>query len=287
MRTERDMLDLIVGTAQADDRIRAAMLNGSRVDPDATRDLFQDYDVAFFVTDVDTFVRDSAWIDRFGERTILQMPEAMGDPPPMKDGHFGYLMQFTDGNRIDLTLFPIGRLREFHLESLSAMLLDKDGLFGPLPPPSRRDFLPTPPSDARFADCCNEFWWMATYVAKGLWRGQVTYAKNMDEIVREQLMTMLDWSIGMRTQFAAGAGKFGRDLQRHLTPAQWDRLLATYADADPGRSWDALFVMCDLFRETATAVAGHFGFAYPHGDDARVTAYLRRVRALPAEAADM
>lgn len=62
------------------------------------------------------------------------------------------------GRRIDLTLFPIARLAEFQMESLSAMLLDEDGLVGTLPPPSARDFAPAPPTAARFADCCNAFW---------------------------------------------------------------------------------------------------------------------------------
>jgi aminoglycoside 6-adenylyltransferase len=50
---------------------------------------------------------------------ILHMPEAMEDPPPLNDGHFSYLMQFTDGNRIDLTLFPIAKLHQFGRECLS------------------------------------------------------------------------------------------------------------------------------------------------------------------------
>jgi aminoglycoside 6-adenylyltransferase len=118
------------------------------------------------VTDLNSFTADHSWIARFGELMILQMPEAMVDPPPMNDGHFAYLMQFTDGNRIDLTLFPLAKMHQFESESLSTMLLDKDGLFKELPPPSESDYLPKPPSAKTFADCCNEFWWGSTYVAK-------------------------------------------------------------------------------------------------------------------------
>src|SRR5687768_13179235 len=113
MRGEQEMLELIVSTAKNDDRIRAVMLNGSRVNPNAPRDIFQDFDVTYFVTDLDSFTKDHTWIERFGEIMILQMPEAMEDPPPMNDGHFAYLTQFTDGNRIDLTLFPLAKLHEF------------------------------------------------------------------------------------------------------------------------------------------------------------------------------
>lgn len=135
MRTAEEMLTLIMTIAEQDERIRAVMMNGSRVNPAAKRDIFQDFDIVYFVTEIDSFLADHTWVNGFGERMIMQMPEAMADPPPMNDGHFGYLMQFTDGNRIDLTLFSLALLPTFTLESLSQMLLDKDGLFPALPPP--------------------------------------------------------------------------------------------------------------------------------------------------------
>jgi aminoglycoside 6-adenylyltransferase len=110
---------------------------------------------------------------------ILQMPEDMQDPPPNEDCGFGYLMQFTDGNRIDLGINPLAKLNEPGKDSLSLLLLDKDGIVGPLPPASERDYLPKPPTAKAFSDCCNEFWWVCPYVAKGLWREEIIYAKHM------------------------------------------------------------------------------------------------------------
>jgi len=288
MRSEREMLELIVNTANDDDRIRAAMLNGSRVSPDARRDIFQDFDVIYFVTDIDSITRDHRWVRCFGELMILQMPEAMVDPPPMNDGHFAYLMQFMDGNRIDLTLFPLARFHEFEAESLSAMLLDKDRLFKELPAPSESDYLPRQPTAKAFADCCNEFWWVSTYVGKGLWREEIVYAKYlMDNAVREQLMKMLTWHVGIQSQFTAGPGKFGKYLKQHLAPGHWAMLEKTYSDASYENTWEALHTMCDLFRILATGVAEHFDFEYPYGDDERVSAHLKHVQSLPADAREM
>lgn len=288
MRSEAEMLEIIVNTARNDARIRAAMLSGSRVNPDTPRDIFQDFDITYFVTDIDSFTNDPAWIERFGELMILQLPEAMEDPPPMNDGHFAYLMQFADGNRIDLTLFPLAKLHEFERESLSAMLVDKDRIFEPLPPPTDSDYLPQPPTAKAFADCCNEFWWVSAYVAKGLWREQIVYAKSLlDQGIREQLMKMLTWHIGIKTSFTAGPGKFGRNLQRFLEPELWAMLETTYSDATYAKTWQALHTMCDLFRITATGVAEHFGFEYPHNDDRKVSAHLKHVQSLPRDAREM
>ena len=45
MRSEQEMLDLIVGIAREDKCIRAVIMNGSRANPNAPRDFFQDFDI--------------------------------------------------------------------------------------------------------------------------------------------------------------------------------------------------------------------------------------------------
>jgi aminoglycoside 6-adenylyltransferase len=287
MRTEQEMLDLILSTAHEDERIRAVHLNGSRLNPNAPRDCFQDFDVIYFVTEIEPYRENLEWIKRFGELMILQMPDLMEDPPPEEGEHFTYLMQFSDGNRIDLGIFPLHRLARFVPESLTVVLLDKDGLFKSLPPASDRDGIPKPPTAKAYFDCCNEFWWVSPYVAKGLWREEILYAKYMQEVVQVQLLKMITWYIGVRTGFSTNPGKMGKYFQKYLEPELWRLLLQTYADADYDHTWEALFVMGELFRKLAQAVGDHFGFDYPHGDDKRVSAHLRHVRTLPKDAKEM
>ncbi|MBN1656853.1 MAG: aminoglycoside 6-adenylyltransferase [Anaerolineae bacterium] len=290
MRTEQEMLDLILGTAREDERIRAVILNGSRANPNAPRDPFQDFDIVYVVTDVEPFWHNLMWIERFGELMILQLPDEMHDPPPApgEDDTFCYLMQFVDGNRIDLGIWPAARAGEIKRDSLSVLLLDKDGIVEPFDPPSERDYLPRPPTAKAFADCCNEFWWVSPYVAKGLWRQEIIYARHvLDHFVRDQLMKMVNWYVGVETNFACNPGKFGKHLECYLGPELWQMLQDTYADAGYEHTWGALFAMCHLFRRLALHVAGHFGFEYPHDDDARVSAHLRHVKRLPRDAQEM
>jgi len=288
MRSEQEMLELIVDTARKDERIRAVVMNGSRANPNAPRDLFQDFDIVYVVTDVAPFRYNAEWIKRFGEMMIMQMPEDMQDPPPNRDGSFTYLMQFTDGNRIDLGIFPLAKLDERVKDSLSVILLDKDGCIDPLAPANESDYLPEPPTAKAFADCCNEFWWDCPYVAKGLWRLEIVYAKYLlDHFVRDQLMKMITWYVGMRTQFSRNPGKFGKYLQQVLEPELWQMLQKTYSDAGYDNTWEALYTMCDLFRRLAIQVAERFGFDYPHEDDERVSAHLKHVRRLPRDAKEI
>lgn len=285
MRSEQTMLDLIMRVAQNDDRIRAVILNGSRANPNAPRDIFQDFDIVYLVTDMAAFKADPGWIKPFGELMIMQLPDDMADPPPDEGEGYAYLMQFADGNRIDLSLYPVAKLAERERDSLSVLLLDKDGVVAPFGPATEGDYLPQPPTAKAYADCCNEFWWVATYVAKGLWREEILYAKALlDQVVRVQLIHMLTWHIGVKTQFSINPGKSGKYFKRYLEPELWEALLKTYADAGYDHTWDALLAMGDLFRFVAQSVAGQFGFDYPQGDDDRVSAHLRHVRSLPRTA---
>ena len=288
MRSEHEMLDLILSVAQDDQRIRAVILNGSRANPNAPRDIFQDFDVVYFITEMAPFVRNLGWIARFGERMILQLPDDMTDPPPDPSEGYAYLIQFPDGNRIDLTICPLNAIPNQIADSQTILLLDKDGIVPPLAPPSDRDTLPIPPTAKAFADCCNEFWWVAPYVAKGLWRAEITYAKhNLDHYCRDMLEKMLRWHIGLRTGFTANPGKLGKYFQRYLEPELWELLLQTYANADYTQNWDSLFAMCALFRQVAIPLGEHYAFDYPFADDRRVFAHLQHVRNLPRHAPQM
>jgi aminoglycoside 6-adenylyltransferase len=275
MRSVEEMLNLILGTARDDERIRAVMLNGSRANPNAPRDRFQDYDIIYFVTELAPYVEDRTWINRFGERMILQTPDEMDDPPPDPGAGFTYLIQFMDGNRIDLSLHPVERLEECLGDSLSVVLLDKDGCIPPLPAPDESSYIPAPPTAKQYADCCCEFWWVAPYAAKGLCRRQIIYAKNaLDSLLRIQLMKMLAWQVGLEGR---NPGKFGKNLDRCLPPEQWNQLLETYAGAGTSETWAALFAMCALFEQAARRVGERCGHAYPQEDASRVMMYLKNL----------
>jgi len=288
MRSESEMLYLILDTAQRDERVRAVIMNGSKVNPNAPKDFFQDYDVVYIVTEKESFLVDPGWVKVFGELMILQLPDEMSDPPPEGKDYYGYLMQFADGNRIDLSLFPVSKLDKLEQDSLTLTLLDKDGILPTFPPPYDSTYIPKPPTSKAFFDCTNEFWWVSPYVAKGLWRQEIVYARHMlDLYVREELMKMLNWYVGMKTDFQKSPGKLGKYLEKYLEPELWELLMHTYSDADYEHTWQALFSMGELFRRVAIPVAQHFGFDYLYGEDERVSAHLQHVHGLPRDAREM
>jgi aminoglycoside 6-adenylyltransferase len=277
-----------MGFIHRDENIRAVLLNGSRANANVPKDILQDFDIACIVGDVTPYIRNDNIPNYFDEVLIVQEPENMQDPPAENNGHYAYLMQFKDGNRIDLSFYPVEQLKSVLNDSLTVVLLDKDGIIGKIPPSSDIDYLPKEPTEKLFQDCCNEFWWVNPYVAKGLWRGELTYAKNMQNVViREELMKMLTWYFGIKTGFKKSPGKLGKYIKGDVEPEIWSELEKTYSDANFENIWESLFVMGKLFRHIAKFVAAHFGFQYPQQDDDNVSEYLRKIKNLPGDAKDL
>ena len=137
MRTEKEMYNLILNIANNDERIRAVYHNGSRTNPNVLKDIFQDYDVVYVVTEKLPFIEDKAWIKRFGEILYMQYPDEYPDCQNDKENFYGWLMQFTDGNRIDLHVETIGHAQENIMnDSLCKVLLDKDNCLPEILPSS-------------------------------------------------------------------------------------------------------------------------------------------------------
>jgi len=108
MRTEQEMFGLIMGIAKSDERIRAVYMNGSRANPNIEKDKFQDFNIVFVATEINSFLEDKNWIEKFGEIAIVQEPDwndvQTGFCTEQLDfsRRYAFLILFKDGNRIDL-----------------------------------------------------------------------------------------------------------------------------------------------------------------------------------------
>ena len=272
------MFDLILGFAQRDERIRVVAMNGSRANPNIQPDKYQDFDIVYLVTEMDSFLADDAWLEVFGERIIMQKPDTMQPNPPEVGNSFAYLMLFEDGNRIDLTLLPLEDL-DTYLESdrMCVLLLDKDGRVPNLPVSTDQDYRLKPPSCKNFDDCCNEFWWVSTYVAKGLARGQIPYANAHLDLMRNELMRMFSWQAGIEHGFNFNIGKDYKYLQKHIPESDWSALLRTWRTDSTENIWQSLFEACELFGRVSGKVASGLGCPIPPYDRS-VMPYLQQIR---------
>lgn len=265
-RTESDMLGLVLDYARESEAVRAVTLEGSRTNVHIPRDAFQDYDITFLVTNTAPFTAGDAWLSAFGEIIMMQKPEDMELFPPEMPGH-SYLMLFSDYVKMDLTLLPLSQAEDyFQSDKLIQVLLDKDALC-PALVPTDSDYHIQRPTSRMADDCCNEFWMTTTYVVKGLCRGEILFAIDHLQIVRQELLRMLSWQVGMERGFDFSLGKNYQFLQAYIPAEQWQRLLRTYR-MDSAHMWEALFLCHALFREVSGRVCLFTACPYPDYDAA-------------------
>jgi aminoglycoside 6-adenylyltransferase len=286
-RTENQILALIINFAEADERIRAVVMNGSRVNPNVARDPFQDYDVATFVTDIEPFRNEKYVLPRFGEAIVVEQPLIGPRPPDDADGSYhNYNIQLADGNRIDLSFYHVDTLPDKLTDSLTAVLLDKDGRIPALPPPNERSYFITHPTAELYESCCTGFFFaLGSHIPKTIWRRNLPLLKfYIEDWLREVVLMMLSWEIGIRTGWETSVGSKGKNLESLLPPDVWREYKKTYVGSDYDDLWESLFLFYSIFSRSAEFVAAERGYRFPQEKAAKVRAFLEHVRTLPADA---
>ncbi|MDE7331991.1 MAG: aminoglycoside 6-adenylyltransferase [Lachnospiraceae bacterium] len=289
MRNEEAMYKLFMDIANGDDRILAVYMNGSRTNRNVPKDIFQDYDIVFVVTETKPFIEDKDWIHRFGNILYMQYPDEHPDYPADKENIYGWLMQFDDGIRIDLHVESPAHAKEhIYDDKLCMILLDKNKILPWVPEATDADYHVKKPSQAQFRACTNEFWWCSNNLAKGLWREEIPYVQDMANfVVRKQLEKMLSWKAGIKTDFSVSVGKSAKYLYKWLDKEEYQSYLETYFGGNVAEAWRAVFSMCDLFERTTEFVADSLGYTYDTDEAKAARAYLEHVEHLPKTNTEM
>ena len=263
MRDETSMRDLILDVAHHHPSIRAVVLNGSRVNKQAVKDAYQDYDIVYYFDDEKAF-KSRDWPSLFGEVLIMQTLEDMVFDPPAAIEGLIYLMQFKDENRLDLSLKHIDSLiPDLKRDSLSAVWLDKDSRVTFKLPEDDRSYHVKRPEERVVQSCVNECFWVAFYVLKGVERHQFGYAQAHLDIMRRCLEGMMAWAAGVDHQFTVSIGKNGAYLKRWLRPTWVERWHATWAVSTPEAILHALETILALFIEISAHVSQRLNIVDP------------------------
>ena len=253
MRTETEMLDVIIQTAETL-QVEAVAMSGSRTDTKAPKDEFQDYDVVYAVDDLDNLTSDLSWLDQFGNRLIEQY-NVLGNRRL-------YLMLFEDGNRIDLTLCPKEYIKEWvESEADFTVLEDPKCLFAPYSPNPQR-YWTNPASQTDFEKVCNEFWWVSAYVVKGICRKQLLYATDhLYGICQQELLKVLAWQVAS-DKGTVDIGKNYKYLFQYLPKEKEKEFSALLDFSNIENLTQSLFSTMQLFHQEAQAFSLKTGFPY-------------------------
>ena len=249
--------------------VRAAVLLGSQARVDAPADAASDLDGALFVDEPARYLDDAAWIDHFGQPLLgFREPTAVG-------GFEERRVLFRDGLEVDFAIVPAGVASEIPPEADAVFargfrVLHADGVEFPESEPSGIE-TPAPTQD-RFDQLVNDFWYHLLWSAKKLWRGEVLVAKQAcDGWLTGLLVELARWRSDASDTWH-GTRFFerwaGDDLVAAIEPT-----FARYDTQDVSR---ALRAKAELFGRLEDEVAARHGLAVPE-DRAEV---IRRLEGL-------
>ena len=264
MRTETQMMGLILQIAESL-QVEAVALSGSRTSPHPQKDEFQDYDVVYIVENLEELISDLSWLDQFGYR-LIEQHNLLGNRRL-------YLMLFEDGNRIDLTLCPKKHMQEWvDSEAGFKVLKDDAGLFDMYQPNSKR-YWTAPPTEEEFAASCNEFWWVSTYVVKGIRRNQLIYATDhLYGICHQELLKVLAWQV-TSDRGVVDIGKNYKYLFQYLQAEQEKEFSALLDLSSLEKVSQSLFATMNVFHREAQDLAHKMEFDYDCKEAEKMMAY--------------
>ena len=259
MRPETEVLAEVLAFGRACDNIRVITQNGSRTDPLAPRDDLMDYDLVFHVRDLAPFLEDPGWCRVFGEIVIAQTPSLMEGSA---DRYPNFMSWYADGVRTDIRVRPLAELPAYLAEdTLTVLLLDKDGLVPALPPSSAAIHFLGPPSEQKLKDTVNEFYWVSLYVSKALARGQLLAASAYLDLCRGELLRLLAWNHAHDRGYRVNFGSQWKYLPEYLSAAEETMVLASYDATGERGIFTSLSLCRKLFARTLETYLRKSGLA--------------------------
>ena len=288
MKVREEKLEQIIHWAENNPDVRAVLLTSSLVNPYAPVDHFSDLDVELVFENRPIYEDSHEWLKLFGEP--ISMVEE--DDTVFDGKHAMKMVLYRDHIKVDFKLYQV---KEFSEEICAEVLpddwdlgykvlVDKDGLTKDLKRPTYQTIMIHQPTEKKFNQLLNDFWWDTTYVAKCLKRGDIFYAKFMSEdILRtDYLVPLIEWYIaGSHEWNNITTNKHGRLFKKYLSEEQWSRVEATFSGSNIEENWTALFAFADLVHELGTILAEKLDFEYPFQHEKDIRNYLVEVKALP------
>lgn len=288
MKLRDEKLKQIIQWAEENPDIRAVLLTSSLVNPYAPVDDLSDLDVELVFESRKAYETNNEWINIFGDPiSMIEEDDAVFDGK-----HAMKMVLYKDHVKVDFKLYQVSEFcKEVQQEILPEdwdvgykVLVDKDGVTRDLKSPTYQSVMIHQPTEKKFQQLLNDFWWDTTYVAKCLKRGDIFYAKFMSEnILRtDYLVPLIEWHIAsLHDGKNITTNKHGRLFKKYLSADVWNKVEATFSGSDIEENWNALFACADLVHELGSELGEKLHFTYPVQLEKDIRNYLAEVKEMP------
>lgn len=274
MRSSNEIIEQVRQLARNDNRIRAAVQRGSRVNPASMRDELTSFVFVFAVTNLEDFTDSVEFVAGFGKPVIIH---STYDNPLKRKEDFIEINAYMETGELFTCIFREVEGFDAYIrkDSETVLLMDKDACTQPLPLPTDISYRVMKPSKKEFEHTCMDFFMQLIYVTKGLHRDQILYAIAEHDKARRLVMKMAAWYVATKSDNRFNSGKNGKNLHIYLPEEYWEMLMKVFPSIDTNEMWSAAFNSATLFRRLGMEIAQELGFNYPKNEDVGVVKLMR------------
>lgn len=278
MKTDKEMMDIVLNMAKNDERIRLLMQTGSRVDANSIEDIFQSYDFVCGVSDILSIKNDPNFLKPFGPVMLLYERDRIRVEAAQKPEFYSYEFILEDTNKVNMLLLTYNKLQSYmEKETLLKVLIDKDGIINRKLTPSDYSHRIEKPTKYEFENICMEFFLETVEVAKGIYRDQMFYAQQRYGRAHELLGKMIYIYVGSLYEFGISIGTNGKNIKQYLPVNVLDKVVRICPGDDKDSMWATLFNGYMLFRQVGLEAAEKMRYEYPKKEDREVIKYVRSI----------
>ncbi len=277
------LIERLIQWAQTEDNIRAIIVIGSRARLDHPADAWSDLDLLMFANDPEPYWETTDWLPHIGTPWLTFL-----EPTPDGRG-FERRVLFERGLDVDFVPSPVAELYEMLEHGFPPdiadmihrgvrFLVDKDSFAERLQnikivPPAY-----IPPTEPKFLNLVNDFWYHTVWTSKHLRRGELWWAKSCcDSYLKNLLRQMLEWHTHASQGKEVDTWMRGRFLEEWADARAVEALPAAFAHYDEEDIWRALFVTMKLFRWLVLETADLLEYSYPSLGEARATEFVQQL----------
>lgn len=241
-------MQVLLDFFESNDDLKVFGMNGSKINKNIPDDIFKDYDVVFFTENVSKYKNDAAFLKRFGDILLFTEPEIETTAPLFPDGNgYIYLVQYTNGTRIDIQFRSLDMLDEYLKEdSLTEIIADKEGLIAVVPAPNDSDYWLAQPTAITFEKSVKEFWWELNNTLKATIRGEFLLAQFYLNLTREELILLMTWEIALSHGYEKNYGKKLTQVLNYLSIEEQELLTGTFDTSSSEKIYRSLQQMKQL-----------------------------------------
>lgn len=281
------LIEKIAAWAQADENIRAVILEGSFASH-ARVDELSDYDINVFTGNADKYLLKDHWLGQIGEVLIYQKEQIQ---------FYDYivptrLVLFRNRERIDFSFWSLKTLAEIvkgekiyeSYRNGFQVLVDKDNLAQKLPSPDGKGFAVCQPRHEQFLQVIYDFWFEAYCVARYLSRKDLWYAKLIENrFIKDHLFQMALWNHGAENDWKPDPilHTEGKGFEKWASMELIEDISSCFSTYDVEETWKSLLKMVGVFNRLARQTSRLIRIEYPNRVEKDVLEYLNYLKERP------